>query len=400
MKKLPLLFTLAWVSGILAGCNTTPSKTYETIKWDELLRKPDSEITDLDTLNLEKNVFNTDYKKCTYASKDVQDNKTPLLCLNTIVDSIEDKFVKACMVENLKQSFVWKSAFENWEFTYSPEVELLAQDLEELFKECVYNKELKLNWNTEEEMLKNIPIFEDFVNADKGNFIGQNRNSDEFQKFITEYKYLYFSKVKEESSSLSTTATGTKVEQQNGIGNSNNYHNNSGMPWYFWYYLWTLGRNNTYYPSTPNTTSNFSENTASNFSENTTTPKNNPTTFDGAKTNKDMSNATSSIGGGKDEIANSLYKAEQARATQTSKFHTNPTSTAAGAVAGGFLGASAAKWSNTSDNYRVRVPSSTLGTNNFMGSDTSSSSKVSNGSSYGGFGRWSSYHGSSSSGLS
>jgi hypothetical protein len=100
-----------------------------------------------------------------------------------------------------------------------------------------------------------------------------------------------------------------------------------------------------------------------------------------------MSNATSSIGGGKDEIANSLYKAEQARATQTSKFHTNPTSTAAGAVAGGFLGASAAKWSNTSDNYRVRVPSSTLGTNNFMGSDTSSSSKVSNGSSYGGFGR-------------
>ena len=84
-------------------------------------------------------------------------------------------------------------------------------------------------------MLKNIPIFEDFVNADKGNFIGQNRNSDEFQKFITEYKYLYFSKVKEESSSLNTT--GTKVEQQNGNGNSNNYHNNSGMPWYFWYYL-------------------------------------------------------------------------------------------------------------------------------------------------------------------
>lgn len=294
-------------------------------------------------------LFRSDYKSCSYTSKKVLSDDIDLAeyweCIISKLNTIQDQFVKNCINENLKQSFVWKNTLENAEFESEADAKLFEQDIEELTKECIYYKELQVTGKDEDEMLKNIPVFQEFIYADKWNYIWKNRDNDDFQNYYNKHKVLYFQRDDEveKQRELQTLKNNANTNNQNNWY----YHHGGGSSWFLWYMLWNyMWSSSNRIQWTPDTTSNLQW-------------------------------------WNKDNIADSLYKAEQQKVKDNSNI-TTTRYTGNWAIAWWILWASASRWSRTSDSYHSNVTNDS--------SSHVSSSKNTNSW----FGRWSSYWHSSS----
>ena len=193
-------------------------------------------------------------------------------------------------------------------------------------------------------MLKNIPVFQEFIYADKWNYIWKNRDNDDFQNYYKDHKKLYFQSDNdvEKQQELQNLQTKANTNQQN-----NWYYHGGGSSWFLWYMLWN-------YMWSSSTRIQWSNDTVSNLQW-----------------------------WNKDNIADSLYKAEKQKVKDNSNI-TTTRYTGNWDIAWWILWASVSRWSRTSDSYHSNVTNDS--------SSHVNSSKNSNSW----FGRWSSYWHSSS----
>lgn len=355
-KKIALGILFSTILLTLYGCDTTNNQ-----------RSKESQAF-IDKEYLE---YTTNFNSCLNVDK-------KKACISSIVHSIEDEVVKACVQANVEKKTNWgEEYFESQDF---------AKDIEELFKECIAQKELKIYGQTKEEQLNNIPIFDDYINAAPGTY--KSKSADEnFDEFYVKYRDFYFTNAEKNQKVLEE-----RLRKENPNYNSNNWNffgtNN------FWFYYWMLnsGRSFGYngynnYQSNdnqPNTANrwNTTNNGFSNLVGDTNSPTKNPTT--------DNKINTPSGNGGKNEIADSLFKAQQQKVSSSNKASTTTSSSklyeagTAGLIGGTVLGASSRNWGDTSSHYQS---SSSKG--NFWGHWSSSSYGRSNSYSSSSFGGWS-----------